>query len=347
MKKLLTFAVLLLLPLFASAREIEPVLAPDGALYSVHARQASETPDVETAAAQYLVLETRRGTDIHTQIIPATNTKGAHGSAAMAYDPQSKTLFVFWLHATGMTSSELVFASVDAEGVWSEPTAFGMPYNGRENLRIAVTNNVYDKAEDKVVPGLSVHAVWWEFDSQRVDGRWSAQYAVFAIENGKVADIDFLDLSSLVRDETTGTVAAASQTSTLADVPSGSVLRHPQLFAASTQDSVYVLFGDVPTDKLYQARISPIKANGRLRVPVGRRGNKPGLPGPRVHSGAGSTTGSIFGDEDRIAFYVRDGEKLRYSILRNDTWSDPQTIELDSRITSAAAVDAIRRLLNH
>lgn len=349
MKKLLIFAVLLLLPLVASAKEIEPLLAPDGALFSVRTQLASETPGVETAASQYLVLETRRGGDITTQIIPATHRKGAHGSAAMAYDAVSKTLFVFWLHDTGMTSSELLFASLDAEGVWSEATAFGMPYNVRENLRITVTRKVFDDAEQKVTSGLSVHAVWWEFDSQRVDGLWSAQYAVLAIDNGEVEDVDFFDLSSLVQDEKTATPDENAETAegeSAADVPADSPLRHPQLFASAAQDSVIVLFGDVATKKLHQVRITPIKANGRLRVPTGRR-ELPGLPGPRINVAANSTAGSIFGDVDRIAFYVRDGEKLHYSILRDSAWSDAQTINLDAQITGPAAVDAIRRLLNH
>lgn len=347
MKRLLIYAVLLLLPLFAGAREIEPLLAPDGALFSVRTQLATETPDLDIAASQYLMLETRRGGEITTQIIPATNSKGAHGSAAMTYDAESKTLFVFWLHDTGMTSSELLFASLDAEGTWSEATAFGLPYNVRENLRIAVTRKVLDKAEEKVVPGLSVHAVWWEFDSQRVDGLWSAQYAVLAIENGKVAEIDFVDLSSLVHDEKGPRKEANSaEGDNVIDVPADSPLRHPQLFPSATQDSVVVLFGDVSTKKFHQARIAPIKAEGRLRVPTGRR-EVPGLPGPRINVAANSSTGSIYGDVDRIAFYVREGEKLHYSILRDSAWSDAQTIALDAQITGSAAVDAIRRLLNH
>lgn len=337
MKKLLLIAVLLLLPLVASARENEPLLAPDGALFSVRTQLARETPNVDTNATQYLVLETRRGSEIQTQIIPATNSKGAHGSAAMAYDAESKTLFVFWLHDTGMTSSQLLCASLNAQGEWSEATAFGMPYNVRENLRIAVTRKVFDKGEGKLVNGLSVHAVWWEFDSQRVNGYWSAQYAVLAIDNGKVAEVDFFDLSSLVKEP---------KTESAIDVPATSVLRHPQLFPAATHDSVLVVYGDVATNMLHQARIFPIKANGRLRVPVGKR-ETGGVTGPRMDVAANSSMGSIFGDVDRIAFYVRDGKKLQYSILRDNAWTDTQEIALDSQITAPAAVDAIRRLLSH
>lgn len=337
MKKLLIIAVLLLLPLAAGARENEPLLAPDGSLFSVRTQRAHETPEVETSATQYLVLETRRGSEIKTQIIPATHSRGAHGSAAMAYDAESKTLFVFWLHDTGTTSSELLFSALDAQGNWSEPTAFGMPYNVRENLRIAVTRKVYDKGEGKLVNGLSVHAVWWEFDSQRVNGYWSAQYALLAVENGKVEEVEFFDLSSLVQEPATESAI---------DAPSTSVLRHPQLFPAPTHDSVLVVYGDVATNMLHQARIFPIKSDGRLRVPVGKR-ETGGVTSPRLAVAANSSMGSVFGDVDRIAYYVRDGRKLTYSVLRDNVWSDAQEIALDSQITAPAAVDAIRRLLSH
>jgi hypothetical protein len=336
MKKLLILAVLLLMPLAAGARENEPLLTRDGALFSVQTQQSSETPDVETLATQYLVLETRRGADIQRQMIPATNSKGAHGSAALAYDAESKTLFVFWLHDTGTTASELLFASLDSSGVWSEATAFGMPYNVRENLRIAVTSKVLDKGEGKLVPGLSVHAAWWEFDSQRVDGSWSAQYALLAIQNGKVAEIDFFDLNGLIHGYGEG----------VGDVTTPSVLRHPQLFPAATQDSMLVIYGDLATNTIHQARIFPIKGNGRLRVPVGRR-ESGAVSAPSMSLSSNASVGSAYGDTDRMAFYAREGNALHYSILRDNAWSDTQTITLDAQITAPAAVEAIRRLLDH
>lgn len=330
MKKLLTIAVLLLLPLFATARETEHVLAKDGTLFSIRTQLASETPEVATDATQYLVLDTRRGGEKTSQIIPATMRKGAHGSAAMTYDAESKTLFVFWLHDTSMLSSELLFASLDSSGNWSEATAFGKPFNVRENLRIAVTRKVHDKAKEKLVPGLSVHAVWWEFDSQRIDGLWSAQYALLAIENGQVAEVNFFDLSSLVEGEKS-------------DQAQASLLRHPQLFPAANHDGVVVVYGDVTTNRLHKARISPIKSDGRLRVPVGKR--EGGFEAPGLDVAANSTVGSIIGD-DGIAYYVRDGNQVRYVVFRDNAWTDAQSIALDSHVTGPAAVDAIRRLLN-
>jgi hypothetical protein len=107
-----------------------------------------------------------------------------------------------------------------------------------------------------------------------------------------------------------------------------------------------VLFGDVPTNKLHQVRIFPVKAEGRLRVPTGRR-EVGGMPGPKINVNANATMGTIFADVDRIAYYVREGDKLHYSILRDNAWSEPQNISLDEQMSSSAAVDAIRRHLSH
>ncbi len=337
MKKLFLVATTLLLSLVAGAREVEPLLAPDGALFSIRTQLASETPDVKSDAVQYLVLDARRDGEMTSAIIPATLTKGAHGSAAMAYDTDSKTLFVFWLHETGVMSSELVFASLDGTGAWSEPTTFGMPYNSRENLRIAVTRKIHDTDQNKLTSGLSVHAVWWEYDSQHLNAGWSAQYALLAIENGRVEEVNFLDLSRFVDEEKPAKTAAASE--------SASVLRHPQLFTSPNHDSALVVFGHVATDRLYRARIFPVKGNGRLRVPTGRREGGAGAPRLQVNSNSGM--GSIYGDVDQIALYAADENQVRYVILRGNEWSEVRTISLDAQITAPAAIDAIRRLVTH
>jgi hypothetical protein len=336
MKRLLLISIALLLTLSASAREIEPLLAPDGALFSIHTRLASDTPEVKTDAMQYLVLDSRRGGQMTSQIVPASLTRGAHSSAAMAYDPESKTLFLFWLHDTGTMSSELLFASLDESGTWSEATAFGARYNVRENLRIAVTRKVFDESQEKSAGGLSVHAVWWEFDSQHIGAGWSAQYAVLAIEKGRVEEVSFFDLGELTE---TPKAPKAVEGETESEV-----LRHPQLFASPTQDSVVVIYGDVATNRLRRARIFPVKGNGRLRVPVGR--SEGGIGAPRLNVNSTSGVGSIYADADRIAFYTQESNEVRYVVLHNNQWTDVQSISLDSQITGAAAVDAIRRLIH-
>ena len=336
MKRLLLISIVLFLTLSASAREIEPLLAPDGALFSIRTRVASETPEVKTDAKQYLVLDSRRGGEMTSQIVPASMTRGAHSSAAMAYDAESKTLFLFWLHDTGTMSSELLFASLDEAGNWSEATAFGARYNVRENLRIAVTRKVYDNAQAKYTGGLSVHAVWWEFDSQHLGAGWSAQYAVLAIEKGRVEEVNFLDLGELAE-----TPKAQDEGG---DTDQSEVLRHPQLFASAAQDSVVVVYGDVATNRLRRARVFPVKENGRLRVPVGR--SEGGIRAPRLNVNSTNGVGSIYADADRIAFYTQDENAVRYVVLRENEWTDVQSITLDSQITGAAAVDAIRRLIH-
>ena len=337
MKKLFLIIALLLLPLFAAAEENETLLTSDGKLFVIRPATPEEKPDVETKATQYLVLSTRRGSESPQEmIVPATNTKGAHSNAAMAYDAESKTLFVFWLHDTHASSgqSQLLFASVDDSGVWSDATAFGAVFNVRENLRIGVTRRVLDVEHLRLALGLTVHATWWEFDSQK--GEWAAQYALLAIENGQVAEIDLFDLSTLV--------TGAKAETTDAENPA---MRNPLMFPSPNHDSMYVLFGDVATNQLTLGRIFPTKppkTDGRLRVPVGRR--EGGFAAPGFGLVQNSRMSGIYGDVDRMALYGRDGDELRYVVLRDGAWGQSRSIALDSQITASAAVEAIRKLLN-
>lgn len=337
MKKLLLIVALLLLPLLAVAQENETLLTSDGKLYMIRPVTAEETPDVDNKAAQYLVLSTRRGADAPVEaIVPASTSKGTHRNAAMAYDTESKTLFVFWLHDTHASSgqSRLVFASVDDSGVWSEPTEFGEIFNVRENLRIGVTRRVLDVEQLKLTAGLTVHATWWEFDSQK--GEYSARYAVMAIENGRVAELDLFDLSTLV----------SGPTAEVTD-PENPALKNPLMFPSPNHDSMYVVFGDVATNQLTLGRVFPTKppkADGRLRVPVGRR--EGGFTAPGFSLVANSRMGGIYGDVDRLALYAREGDALKYVVLRDGVWGESRSIALDAQISAPAAIEAIRKLLN-
>lgn len=334
MKKLLVLAALLVLPLFASAQEVENLLVPDGTLYSI--RQSDQSLGKHrNEATTYLVLTTRRGDEIRTAPVPATLTAGVHGNPAMAYDPESGMLYVFWLHYTGLVESELLFATIDPNGMWSQPTAFGQQFDYRENLRIAVTRKVIGEG-DKLQSGVTVHLTWWETDTHT--GTESAKYAVLGIENSRV-DVTYLELNDFV---SPGVEAPADLTS-----EELAVLRYPVLQTSQKQESVLVTFGDTTTRKLHRVRVYPVKppvSNGRIRIPVGRAEGDVGAP--KFDKVANSTLHAVSGDTDRMAFYVRDGGKLYYVLLRDGLWTSTRSITLDEQITASAAVDAIRRLVN-
>jgi len=336
MRKLALLVVLLLLAVSVSASQGDALLTPDGTLHTIEVEVAAST-DVTTATDAHLVLTSRRGTESKRETIPATLSAGSHLDPAMAFDAESGMLFVFWMHRETLMGSELLFASRDANGVWSEATQFGgRLFDLRENLRIAVTRKYFDVDENATKSGITVHAAWWEWDTHL--GEWFAQYQMLTIENGRVAEPPApLDLRQLAREA--GIPAATEQLSL-------DVLRHPLLFTSPKQDSVFVVYGDVQTQQLHEVRVSPSKiaSQGRLRVPVGRR--EGGSNTPRLAIASSSRMDGVFGDNDRMAFFTTDKDALRYVVMKNGVWSEQQQIALDSQITAGAAVDALRRLVN-
>ncbi|MBV8516581.1 MAG: hypothetical protein JO197_04175 [Acidobacteria bacterium] len=334
MKKLALFAALLFLPLFASAQSPEALLTPDGTLYSIETQAATDTTDPTGGASLPLVLTTRHDGEVSHQLVPATTNGGQHENPALAYDAESQTLFVFWVHHHDLFSSELLFASLDAQGNWSETTAFGHPFDYRENLRIAVTKRVTDD-EGNLSAGISVHLTWWEFESST--GKENARYAMIAIEGGKAVSTDFINLD----------VFRVAQTDQVAnDNVDVSILKQPLIFPSAKQDSVLLVYGDMQTHTFHEVRVTPhkVETNGRLRVPGGR--SEGGFPAPTLGMQANSTMGGIYDDNDHLAFYVGDGHAVRYAILKDGAWSDPRALALDDELTSSAAVDAIRRLVS-
>jgi hypothetical protein len=335
MRRLLLALCLLMLPVVATAQHREALLTPDGTLFTIESRTTEF--DGTSHGTAHLLLRQQHGADVVQEIVPATLTGGAHTEPAIAYDAESRTLFVFWLHYEGLMASQMMFACRDANGTWSPAESFGHEFNFRSNLRIALTRRVVE--EDGTLsasPALSVHLVWWEFDSESVSE--SAHYAMMNVENGRVASMDYLDLAPF---------AVKAEGEELAPEEDRTVLKQPLLFTSQQQESVLVVFGDLATDRMHQVRVRPTKvvAEGRLRVPVGRMEGSAKKPSFRAEANS-RIEGIYGGDAGRLALYTRSGNGLQYVIMRDGAWSETRTIALDDQITSSAAVDALRRLLN-
>jgi len=333
MRKLIVIAVLLFLPLLAGAQQGDALLTREGILYSVQFERADEHPEVEAASSAYLTLTMRRGESVTREMVPVTQTeKGEHFNPVIAYDSSSGMLFLFWIHHSNLVSNQLMFASRDAQGVWGEAKSFGALYDHRSNLRLAVTRK-FEDADGQLQSGLSVHLAWWEFDF--TNAKSSARYALATIEDGLVAGIEQLDLGSFLPQD----LLAATEP------VDASVVNQPLLFPSPKQDSVLLVFGEVVSGTMHSLRIRPkISANGgRLRVPGGKR--ETGFRSPSLDAGTSRLEG-IYGDDDRMAFYVNEGNRLRYVVLKDGTWSDANAITLDNALSSGAATDALRRLVN-
>jgi hypothetical protein len=335
MRKLLVVVALILLPVLASAGQGDTLLTPDGTLHTIDV-ETGAVVDSTTVSDSHLVLTSRRGSETTKETIPATLAPGSHSDATMAFDADSGMLFVFWLHRESLTGSELLFASRNVDGTWSESTQFGgRVFDLRENLRIAVTRKYIDEEQGLLSSGITIHAVWWEWDTHL--GEWFAQYQMLTIVNGRVAEAPApLDLRQLARES----VPAAGEKHDL------DVLRHPLLFTSPQQDSVLIVYGDVKTQQLHEVRVQPKKplGNGRLRVPVGKR--EGGSMTPHLAVAAQTRMDGVYGDNDRMAFFTADKDAVRYVVMKDGAWSEPQEIALDAQITASAAVDALRRLVN-
>lgn len=334
MKKLIVLLALLCLPLLASAQEGDTLLIPDGTLYTIHHERSVDNPDAKASSVAYLVLTARRGNEIVPEIIPATLHGGAHFNPAIAYDAETGMLFAFWIHNPEGGATQLMFASRNANGLWSDATAFGDYNDRRENLRIAVTRKYQDE-NGETRSGLTVHLAWWQFTFATHEK--SAKYMMVTIQNGAVAGMESLDLTKFVAKPDKNAEETAQ-----VDLR---VLMQPLLVSSATQDSVVLLYGDLETATLNSVHIRPkIASNGRLRVPGGRREAAP-YHAPALTISEGDRVEGLYGDDDSMAFYTTSEGKLRYVLLRNGAWSEQHAIALDQQVTSGAAVDALRRLV--
>lgn len=333
MKKLALILALLVLPISAAAAEVsDMILSPNGTLYTI----SSEVPAINSGsqASKQLVLTERHGDEIRREVVPATREGGSHINGLLGYDPESGTMFVFWVQHFTFFYNQLLFCARDSSGKWSEAKAFGNPFNYRENLRVAVTRKVSDD-DGEQTSALSIHATWWELSTDT--GHASVQYWMLPIDKGAVVDATGIDLREFID-------PFAAPTPGPADVDL-SVYKHPQIVSSPQQDSVLLVFGDPATRSFRRVRFTPSKgarSDGRLRVPVGR--NDGGFSAPRFKVGADARIDAVFGGSNRAAFYTVVDKRLEYVILNDGKWSDRLTIALDEQVSKGAAVGALQRM---
>lgn len=332
MKKLLLTLALLVFPLTAAATELsDMILSSTGTLFTI----SSEAPAAgsESHASMQLVLTERHGDTIKREVVPATTISGSHTNGLLGYDPESGTMFVFWVQHVGIRYNQLLFAARDRDGQWSEATTFGSPLNYRENLRVAITRKVVDE-DGQITAALSLHATWWEFNT--ATGAESPQYWMLPIEDGKVVDPTDVDLDEFIDPF----VASGG-----ADLDP-SVFRHPQILSSTDQDNVSLVFGDPAARRFLRVRFTPtkgVRAEGRLRVPVGRGDG--GFKAPQFRVAADGRMDGVFGARNRVAFYTVVDKHLEYVILNEGQWSDRMVIALDQQISESAAVGALHRMI--
>jgi hypothetical protein len=340
MKRLiLLFSLLISTSLFAAPVDRDVLLTPDGTLYSVEATMNGRM-SASNASMRYLALTVQNGEVQRTITVPDSLVGGNHWAPKLAYDSESKTLFLFWLRSrnTLLTNSDLVFCAYQ-NGAWTAPTVIDdTPFRSRVNLSVAVTRKaemINDHIDLVVIPALTVHLAWW---NESGAGN-AAYYACVGIDDGEVVDMQVRPLPDLVDGRFESSNPAPAETAEL--------FRHPTLTESANHDTVDVIFGDVTTNRFHRTTIKTFitrpQPNLRVRIPINVKDR--GFGGPtRAFLAESSSVSAVPAGEDGAIFYAEEGSVVKYLAYRDRNWSSVKSIVLSDSLSAEAAVSAIRRM---
>jgi hypothetical protein len=342
---LLSFALVLsATAVFGQVADRDVLVTPGGTVFTV----ASQIPpaDSPVEALQTLTLTVQNGSEVSHLVVPASTSSGSHFGAALAYDSESSTLFVLWIHMPNAMSSELLLAPY-RDGKWQSAVSVDSePYRFRNNLRLGITRSVAQLQNDGVtyadVPALLLHAVWWEESGKGEEAR----YALMTIDKGALQlPIETHSLEEFV---------AATDTVNNAVDPkfNKELLRHPAIVSSPMQSSVEVVFGDTHSNLIHGVTLRPI-ADHRIHIPIGVGTGAPGS-GPKPRSLAAPPTFNadwkgpitIIERADRLVFANAGETALNYITYANGAWTDVKSIAIDSHFPAEAALAAIDKMVS-
>ncbi|MEO8217919.1 MAG: hypothetical protein ABI718_12630 [Acidobacteriota bacterium] len=339
-----SIAVLLLLVApavaFAQASDRDVLLTNEGTLYTIESEYSS---DYEFAAdsSKLLHLTIQNGTETQSVFVPESLNPGIHSDPALAWDAESRTLFVFWQRTPNpRTSSDLLFSSLH-EGVWSRATLVtNTEFEFRSNFRIGMTRLAGEQQPDGSYlnkPALIIHVTWWNQNGHGEDGG----YAMLQLENGLVKTKSVFNLNEMLAEH------RALEPAPLPEDYNRELFRHPAILEQPTHDSVELIFADWDTNRFEKISVRPIVAQGYMKPPVGFwRGEFPAAPGFRnvVESRVTLLPGAGV-DDSNLLFYFRSGKGYDYMVVKNGTWSEVKSIAFNEKITSDMALEAMRKLI--
>ena len=331
MKRLLLFFFLASFPLALAAQvaDRDVLVTPDGTLYTIESVYQN---------GSHLNLTVQRGTEKNEMVVPGSMTSGRHWRPALAYDNDSATLFVFWIHSPNL-SSELLISSY-SRGAWSPVVSIDpQQYDVRSNLRIGITRKISTQQPDGTysdTPTLLIHAIWWQQSGARENGR----YALFTVNGGAIASVELHNLDDFA--PSPGMFPNDVDPNFNADI-----LRAPAFADNGTQDSIDVIYGDTYWHDFVRVRVKPIFVEGRIHIPIGAH---PG--GPRVvvaKSFVEPWTGPISvitspHDNDML-LYNTTANAVNYIMYSNGAWSSVKSVPLSDKLSADAAVAALTRML--
>ncbi|HEX7420329.1 MAG TPA: hypothetical protein VF505_10610 [Thermoanaerobaculia bacterium] len=334
MKRALVVAAFLLAPaLFAQTSDRSILLASNGTLYTA---ESDYNDSSSVASTRYITLTIQNGTNVIRTNVPASVSGGNNWQPELAYDDDSSTLFIFWLHSqnTILGMNELLFCTFQ-NGKWNTASAVDdVPYHFRYNVRVGVTRSVqYTDSNDVTtqIPGLTVHAAWWD-DSAAGE---TARYAMLTVDRGVVADVALHDLTDFTSN--------ANLRQFDLDDKSRESLRHPVVFESPEHDTVDVVFGDMQYNVIHRLTLKPVLQT-RVRIPIGIRDTT--YPAPKFRSiGSESRLSGISTPPDRLVYYYQLENAVSYMTFENGAWSDEKSISVTSEVSAESAVSALRRMV--
>jgi len=317
MKKRLVFALaaLLLAAGTLPAAEVQPVLTPDGTVYTIAANGESHQLEVS-----------RRKNEVReTLVVPATVNDAVETDARLLWDSATSTLFVVW-HSAG--EQDAILAATLKGETWSAPIEVSAsPARHHAGLDALLTHG---RAGEEGGLATLLHAVWWDAGESGVVG----QYGLIAFEGGE-------NVSSVVEplDSLSGTGMSGSDEF---EEDGGAV--HPPLALAYADSSVDVVYGKQASTKLTRVRIDPrrVASEARLWRPSGRTGVR---TGPARLVTADSAPVQAFISKGRVVLYRPDAQ-FRYVVLENGVWSPERMIQLDDKLTSEQLLRELHRTVD-
>lgn len=313
MKRALLFT-LSILTLAVSAVASEPVLTPDGVLFTV------------AAEGNTLVVTRRENMERTAIVVPATRGSELETDGRLAYDRSSRTLFVAWRRVVNSNNSEIVFSTMNDAGQWSEASVISRAYGyAHAGLQLGVTRGASDDGQ----PTTFVNAIWWKESPAEL----IAEYGLVAIDASGVVSTAVADLNDVagLRSALSDGVNAPETTKT-----------YPPLALAVQKDWIDVVFGSRDKASFTRIGVQPtlVKGNARIWKPLGR-GTGARVPYTRINAALGGQAETHISG-DRVVVFTADA-KFRYAVFENGVWSSVRSIPLDATMTAREVAAELRR----
>ncbi|MEA2166665.1 MAG: hypothetical protein QOK37_4792 [Thermoanaerobaculia bacterium] len=331
---------------FAQVADRDVLVTPEGTVYTATAVSPSSSAEGTSGIASVVDLAVQKGSGTEHQIVPDSVVFGSNFGGALAYDTDSKTLFVLWIHMANRMSSELLLASY-RDSKWQPAVVIDhQAYTDRSSLRLGITRRVSQLQKDGSyadVPALLLHAVWWD------DSHSEARYALLPIENGALsaAAVDIHSLEEFVAADSEAYHAVSEKFN-------AEILHHPAIVSSPMQSTVDVVFGDTKNNSLHGVTLHPI-ADSRIHIPVGIGGGNGGgggrvkplsIAAPPNFTADWKGPFTVLERGDRIVLANTGDTALNYITYSDGAWTSMKSIAIDAKFPAEAAISALDKMLS-